>query len=195
VFHLLLATHNAHKTCEFAQILGPDFEVSDLSRRPEVPKVEETGHTFEENAIAKAVVVSQVLDGLVVADDSGLEVASLGGAPGVYSARYAGDVATDEENVNKLLADLVGKTRDRTARFRCALALARQGQLLAVFQGEVPGFITDLPRGTKGFGYDPVFIPQGYERTFAELGDELKNQISHRALAIKKLREELPGLG
>jgi XTP/dITP diphosphohydrolase len=194
VLHLLLATHNAHKTREFAQILGPDFEVSDLSRRPEVPKVEETGHTFEENAIAKAVAVSRMLDGLVVADDSGLEAASLDGAPGIYSARYAGDAATDEENVSKLLAELAGKARDRTARFRCALALARQGKLLAVFHGEVPGSISDRPRGTKGFGYDPVFIPQGYEETFAELGEELKNQISHRALAIKKLREELPAL-
>ena len=193
MFRLLLATHNAHKTREFAQILGPDFEVSDLSRRPDVPKVEETGHSFEENAVAKAIAVSRMLDGLVVADDSGLEVASLGGAPGIYSARYAGDAATDEENVSRLLAELSDKARDRTARFCCALALARQGELLAVFHGEVPGFITDRPRGTGGFGYDPVFIPQGYDQTFAELGNELKNQISHRALAIRKLREILPG--
>ena len=124
---LLLATRNAHKTREFAQILGPACEVSDLSTAPDVPIVEETGRTFEENAIAKALAVARARHGLVVADDSGLEVAALGGAPGIHSARYAGEAARDEENVAKLLLELTaGKLEGvgRGARFRCALALA-----------------------------------------------------------------------
>ena len=157
--------------------------------------VEETGRTFEENAILKAVAVSRAVAGLVVADDSGLEVAALGGAPGVYSARYAGEGAKDEENVAKLLAELGNLERaDRGARFRCALALACQGELIAVFHGDVAGVIAERPRGKRGFGYDPVFIPAGFDQTFAELGDEVKNQMSHRAVAIQKLREQLPGL-
>ncbi len=194
---ILVATRNPHKTREFAQILGPACELSDLSTAPDVPMVEETGRTFEENAILKAVAASCAVGDLVVADDSGLEVAALGGAPGVYSARYAGEGAKDEENVIKLLSELaVGKLlgTGRGARFCCALALACQGELIAVFHGEVAGMIAEQPRGNRGFGYDPVFIPVGFDQTFAELGDEVKNQISHRAMAIRKLREALPTL-
>ena len=192
MFRLLLATHNAHKTREFAQILGPDCEVSDLSSKPDVPKVEENGRTFEENAIAKAVAVSRAVTGLVVADDSGLEVPALGGAPGVYSARYAGAEAKDHENVAKLLSELaVNKLEgaSRRARFYCALALACQGELIAVLHGDVTGVIAERPRGDQGFGYDPVFVPAGFDQTFAEMGEEVKNQISHRAQALRGLQQ------
>lgn len=190
---LLLATRNPHKTREFSEILGPEFEVRDLSGKSDAPVVEETGSTFVENAILKALAISKRFPGLVVADDSGLEVDALGGEPGIYSARYAGANAADEANIARLLSEL----RDRgtqspgTARFRCLLALARDGQLLATFEGTVEGTIAGAPRGQFGFGYDPVFQPLGSSQTFAELSAEVKNQISHRAQAIRDLRTAL----
>lgn len=198
---LLLATRNAHKTREFRELLDNNFNVTDLSAFPHIAVPEETGRTFEENAILKAVAVSQQLPGtsrcdvrtaqravptLVLADDSGLEVDALGGAPGIFSARYAGANASDKENIGKLLGELAHR-RDRTARFRCVLALARDGKLLRTFEGVVEGAIVDLPRGSGGFGYDPVFMPDGSEQTFGELPSELKNQISHRGRAVRKL--------
>ncbi len=187
---LLLATRNAHKTREFAALLGPEFEVSDLTGSGDLPEVKETGSTFEENARLKAITISRLVPGLVVADDSGLEVDSLGGAPGVYSARYAGERPTDSANVDKLLSELASlqDPNHRTAQFRCVLAVAREGQLLRLFQGVVRGVITSQPAGTTGFGYDPVFLPEGSHRTFAELGAEAKNAISHRASAVSQLR-------
>ena len=190
MLHLLVATRNAHKTREFVQILGPEFAVSDLTAAAHIPAIAETGQTFEENAILKAIAVSRIVPGLVVADDSGLEVVALGGAPGVYSARYAGEGATNDENVSKLLAEL-GAIDSRRARFRCALALARGGEMVALVQGEVKGLIAHAPNGEKGFGYDPVFVPAGFEQTFATLGEEMKNKISHRAQAIERLRAYL----
>lgn len=196
---LLLATRNAHKTQEFAQILGNEFEIRDLSSTQGVPEIRETGRTFEQNAILKAVAISQdrhVQDRhlLVAADDSGLEVDALGGAPGIYSARYAEEKATHRENIDKLLSELarVGARRGkRSARFRCVIALARDGNLLATFQGAVEGMIADLPQGSYGFGYDPVFVPTGFDETFGQLPAQLKNQISHRARAIYALRARL----
>ena len=194
---LLLATRNAHKTREFAEILGNDFQVSDLSSVRGAPEIKETGGSFAENAILKAVAASQLrsaLGGLVVADDSGLEVDALNGAPGIYSARYAGENASDEANVDKLLRELSRQNvpaSKRTARFRCVIVLARAGKLLGTFEGLVEGAIVDLPRGRNGFGYDPIFAPEGFERTFAELPAEIKNKISHRAKAITRLREAL----
>jgi XTP/dITP diphosphohydrolase len=190
---LLLATRNAHKTREFAEILGQDFVVSDLSTESEAPSVEETGSTFAENAILKAVAVSKWSGGLVVADDSGLEVAALAGAPGVYSARYAGPGATDAENIARLLSELreCAAQSAVTARFRCVLALARQGEVLETFDGVVEGTIVDPPRGDGGFGYDPVFQPLGLGKTFGELPPEEKNRLSHRAQAIQLLRGAL----
>ena len=194
---LLLATRNAHKTCEFAEILGNDFQVSDLSSVRGAPEIKETGGSFEENAILKALAVSQLRSasgGLVVADDSGLEVDALNGAPGIYSARYAGENASDKANVDKLLRDLSRQdvpAAKRTARFRCVIALARAGELLGTFEGLVEGVIVDLARGQNGFGYDPIFAPEGFDRTFAELPAEIKNKISHRARAIARLREAL----
>ena len=190
---LLLATRNAHKTREFAEILGPDFVVGDLSMESEAPGVEETGSTFAENAILKAVAVSKWSGGLVVADDSGLEVDALAGAPGVYSARYAGPGANDKMNIARLLSELRegGPQSAITARFRCVLALARGGEVLETFDGVVEGTIVDPPRGDGGFGYDPVFQPIGLTQTFGELPPEQKNRMSHRAQAIRLLRRAL----
>lgn len=189
---LLLATRNAHKTREFGEILGDDFEIHDLSEAVELPAVEETGLTFEANAVLKAVEASKHFPGLVVADDSGLEVDALDGAPGIYSARYAGEHAADAANVTKLLGEL-GECGPGllTARFRCSLALAQEGRLLETFDGVVEGMIVSAPRGDGGFGYDPVFQPQGYDQTFGELPAAEKNRISHRACAIRSLRTAL----
>jgi XTP/dITP diphosphohydrolase len=186
---LLLATRNAHKTREFAEILGEEFRMSDLSGLT-IPAIEETGRTFAENATLKALAVSQDRHLLVVADDSGLEVDALDGAPGIFSARYAGANATDAQNIEKLLRELAGK-RDRSARFRCVIALARDAELVRTFEGTVEGVIVDLARGGGGFGYDPVFQPEGFDKTFGELSAATKNQISHRARAITQLAQFL----
>jgi XTP/dITP diphosphohydrolase len=189
---LLLATRNSHKTREFAEILSDGFEIRDLADAAELPAVEETGLTFEANAILKAVEISKRFEELVVADDSGLEVDALRGAPGIYSARYAGEHATDAANIAKLLADL---TRcgpgPHAARFRCSLALAQGGEILQTFEGVSEGTIVGARRGSAGFGYDPVFQPHGFKRTFAELSPVEKNRISHRAQAIRSLLAEL----
>lgn len=181
---LLIATRNAHKTAEIAAILGDHFTVEDLSAHPDLPEVEETGTTFEENAALKAVAISQQFpDRLFMADDSGLETDALGGAPGVRSARYSGEGATDEKNLQLLLENLRGKS-DRTARFRCVIVIARGGKVLASFSGSCEGRIVDAPRGTDGFGYDPIFVPEGESRSFAELTAGEKNTMSHRARAM-----------
>ena len=191
MIELLFATRNAHKTAEIRTILGAQFEVRDLAEHPEIPHIAETGSTFEDNAILKAVTVSEHIPGFVVADDSGLEVDALGGAPGIYSARYAGPTASDKEKIAKLLEELgrVGAPKEaRRARFRCVLALARKGEVLGMFEGVVEGQIADRPRGSHGFGYDPIFVPNGFQRTFGELESAEKNQLSHRARALEKLR-------
>jgi XTP/dITP diphosphohydrolase len=188
---LIVATRNPHKTSEIQQILGPGYAVSDLSSYPETEEVVESGQTFEANAVLKAVAVSRQHGGLVLADDSGLEVAALHGAPGVLSARYAGKNATDQENVAKLLAELRGldpRRKDRSACFRCAVAVAEKGRVLKLFFGAVKGTILDAPRGAHGFGYDPVFVPEGRDQTFAEMRAEAKNRISHRAQALEQAR-------
>lgn len=194
---LIVATRNRNKTREIQQILGPKFELRDLTAYPEISEIAESGKSFEENAKLKAIAVSKELSGLVIADDSGLEVAALDGAPGIYSARYAGDKATDKENIDRLLGELgrIGAQRDqRQARFRCVLALARNGQMLGTFEGIADGAIVDQPRGSRGFGYDPIFVPNGFGHTFAELPGELKNKISHRAQAIHALAAKLAAL-
>jgi XTP/dITP diphosphohydrolase len=194
---LIVATRNRNKTREIQQILGPKFEVRDLSAYPGISETVESGKSFEENARLKAIAVSKELSGLTIGDDSGLDVAALGGAPGIYSARYAGDKATDKENIDRLLEELgrVGAQRDRRrARFRCVLALARNGQMLGTFEGIVDGAIVDQPRGSHGFGYDPIFVPKGFGHTFAELPAKLKNRISHRAQAIHALAAKLAAL-
>jgi XTP/dITP diphosphohydrolase len=191
---LLLATRNPHKTSEFRALLGSQFEITDLKSFPALALPEETGSTFEQNAVAKALTVSKMVDELVIADDSGLEVDALDGAPGIYSARYAGEKAGDIANVDKLLRELRSFIQ-RSARFRCVIAAARAGKFLGTFEGVVEGTIVDAPRGNAGFGYDPVFQPAGFEQTFAEMAPESKNQISHRARAVAALREALSEIG
>jgi XTP/dITP diphosphohydrolase len=190
VQRLLLATRNAHKTREFSEILGAGFVVRDLSGEPDAPAIEETGQTFAENAILKALAISKRFPGPVIGDDSGLEVNVLGGAPGIFSARYAGPGARDRDNVTRLLEELGRFPNERrcSARFRCVLALARAGELLETCEGVIEGAIVSAPRGEGGFGYDPVFQPDGSSQTFGELPAAEKNRISHRARAIRELR-------
>src|SRR2546423_8996356 len=180
---LLIATHNAHKTREIQQILGRRFAVSDLTTRPEIPPAVESGATFEDNAKIKAVEASRSAPGvLVLADDSGLEVDALGGAPGVRSARYAGENADDARNRQRLLDELSrvnARGRQRAARFRCVMALARDGEIIGTFEGSVEGVVINAPKGNGGFGYDALFVPDGYCETFAQLAAEVKNRISH----------------
>jgi XTP/dITP diphosphohydrolase len=197
VIELVVATRNTHKIREIQHILGPEFRVRDLLAHPEVSEIRESGTSFEENAKLKALGASRKLPGLVIADDSGLEVDALGGAPGIYSARYAGANATDRDKIDKLLRELerVRAIDDRRrARFRCVVALARNMILLGTFEGIVEGMIANEVRGDSGFGYDPIFIPQGLEQTFGELPREVKNTISHRAQAIRTLADRLRGL-
>ena len=190
---LLVATRNSHKTREFSEILGKEFEVRDLATEPDVLVIEETGTTFAENAILKAVGISKHFPGLVVGDDSGLEVDALEGAPGIYSARYGGPNANDGKNITRLLSELreCERARPFTAGFRCLLALAREGKVLGTFEGRIDGTIVDHPRGGGGFGYDPIFQPNGFTETFGELSSAQKNRISHRARAIRLLRAKL----
>jgi XTP/dITP diphosphohydrolase len=192
---LILATRNEHKLQEIQRILGPKIAIRGLSSRDDVGEIDETGSSYEENAILKAITVSRKVPGLVIADDSGIEVDALGGRPGVHSARYGGTNATDEGKINKLLSELArvhARDDQRLARFRCVLAVARDGQVLAMFEGIVEGKIAEGARGLHGFGYDPIFIPDGFENTFGELAEEVKNNISHRAKAIRKLETNLP---
>jgi len=197
VIELVVATRNRHKTREIQHILGPEFMVRDLGAHPEVSEIPESGTSFDENAKLKALAASRQLPALVIADDSGLAVDALGGAPGIYSARYAGANATDTDKIDKLLRELerVRATDDRRrARFRSVVALARNGDLLGTFEGTVEGRITDKARGDSGFGYDPIFIPEGFGQTFGELPTEVKNTISHRAKAIRAVAEKLKRL-
>jgi XTP/dITP diphosphohydrolase len=196
VIELIVATRNSDKTREIQHILGPEFRVGDLEAHPEVSEIRETGTSFEENAKLKALAASRQLAALVFADDSGLEVDALGGAPGIYSARYAGANATERSKIEKLLGELArvrAADDQRRARFRCVVALARNGSFLGTFEGVVEGRIADQMRGDVGFGYDPIFIPEGFEQTFGELAPEVKNTISHRAKAMRaaavKLRQ------
>jgi XTP/dITP diphosphohydrolase len=187
---LILATRNLHKVREIGQILGDGVVLRSLADFPEVPEVPEEGETFEANAIQKAAFAARALGLPALADDSGLEVDALHGAPGARSARFAGERATYEENNAKLLGLLKGVPEaGRTARFRCVIALARPDGTARAAEGACEGRIAEAPAGTGGFGYDPLFIPAGYDRTFAELGEEVKNRISHRSRALRAARE------
>lgn len=190
---LLVATGNSHKTQEIRAMLGDDYDVSDLSSHPDLPVVEETGITFLENATLKAVEISEQVPGLILSDDSGLEVDALNGEPGVYSSRYAGEDGNDAANNKKLLKELATTTEraERSARFRCVMVLAEGGKVLAHFDGAVEGTIIRSLQGAGGFGYDPLFVPQGFEKTFAELGEQVKNGLSHRANAMEKVTDWL----
>jgi len=168
----------------------PDFEVCDLSVIQNPPRVEETGESFLDNATLKAQAISSLTDDWVIADDSGLEVDSLDGAPGVYSSRYGGEEGNDAKNNAKLMREMAGLSQ-REARFRCVIVVARGGQVEASFSGAVEGRIAEAPSGAGGFGYDPLFIPEGYDESFAELGEEIKNNLSHRAKALQGAQDWL----
>jgi XTP/dITP diphosphohydrolase len=189
---LLIATRNRHKTREIGQMLGSGWDVRDLSTLPHAPKIEETGVTFEENATLKALPISTIFTGLVLADDSGLEVEALSGAPGVYSARFAGPDADDAANRFLLIQKLRNLGGEEfAARFRCVMVLASQGELLGSFTGTIKGKVVLEERGESGFGYDSMFVPQGYTETFGELQAEIKNSLSHRGRALAKVLEFL----
>jgi XTP/dITP diphosphohydrolase len=183
---LILATRNAHKTGEIRAMIGDRFEVLDATAFPELPEIEETGTTFLGNARLKALGISRRVEGWVLSDDSGLEVDALGGAPGVWSSSYGGEEGNHGKNNARLLAEMAGM-EDRGARFRCTMVLARNGIEQATFSGAVEGQIVESPHGAGGFGYDPLFIPTGHDRTFAELGDQIKNSLSHRARALAQV--------
>lgn len=187
---LVFATNNQHKLAEIRAILKGTIEVlslSDIDCHDEIP---ETADTLEGNALIKARHIYNKYGLYCFSDDTGLEVEALGGAPGVYSARYAGEHCSFEDNIHKLLTALVGEPAPRRAAFRTVVALIDEtGEHL--FEGQVNGEITLERSGETGFGYDPVFQPEGYQETFAALGDEVKNKISHRAKAVAKLAEYL----
>lgn len=191
---LLIATGNAHKLREIRQIFNlPGLDILGMDSFPDAPEVVEDGETFEANAVKKAITLCRETGLWTLADDSGLEVDALDGAPGVYSARYAGEHGDYLANNNKLLDELAG-VGDRTARFRCAIALASPGGDVRVVESSCEGRIGYEPRGSEGFGYDPLFIPDGYDVTFSEMSAENKNAISHRGKALARARSEWSAL-
>jgi XTP/dITP diphosphohydrolase len=183
---LVIATRNAHKTQEIREMIGDRYEVRDANDFPGLPTVAETGTTFLENATLKAVAISREVAGKVLSDDSGLEVDALDGAPGVWSSSYGGEEGNHPKNNARLLAEMAGRT-DRAARFRCTMVLAEGGRVLSDFSGTVEGRILEAPYGAGGFGYDPLFAPEGHEKSFAELGAAVKNALSHRGRALAKV--------
>ena len=184
---IVIATRNKGKLEEFKMILADTYdEILSLSDFNNFPEIEETGSSFRENAFIKAKAACDFLEVDAIADDSGLVVEDLGGAPGIYSARYAGKNASDHENNEKLLLELEGK-ENRDARFVCCIALVLKDGTRKFFEGECRGRIISERRGTSGFGYDPVFYVPSYGKTMAELGSEIKNKISHRAKACLEL--------
>jgi XTP/dITP diphosphohydrolase len=190
---VVLATRNPHKAAELAAILaGLPVRILTMDEFPGVPDVVEDGDTCEANAIKKAAAVSQATGLLAVADDTGLEVDALGGRPGVYAARYAGPKATYEDNCRKLLAELSGVPAERrTARFITVAAVASASEKVDVMSGTLDGRISEVPAGTRGFGYDPVFYVPELGKTLAEISPEEKNRISHRAKAFAQVRKLL----
>ncbi len=190
---LLLATNNQGKLNEYRSLLkGLPYDMVSLADEGITTEVEETGATFEENARLKATLLAEASGLLTLADDSGLEVDALGGEPGVRSARYAGENATDRERIDYLLSRLANVSwEDRTARFRCVIALAAPGGETEIRSGQCRGYIALEPKGESGFGYDPVFYLPEMEKTMAEIPEEVKNRISHRAEAAGKAREFL----
>ena len=194
---LVIATGNTHKTEEIRKLLDPFIEtIEDLQSYPEIGEIAETGLTFEDNAAIKAIAVGNYLgnSSLVLSDDSGLEVKALEGQPGVFSARYAGENASDSQNRKKLLKELKKKDpnqSDWSASFRCVMVLVRGSRRLAKFEGSVHGTISGVEKGDKGFGYDSIFIPEGFQNSFAELPLEIKNSMSHRGRALSDLKSWL----
>lgn len=192
---IFLATGNKKKVVELKEILdkaGLDIEVLSVLDGINIPEVVEDGTTFEENSVKKALEIAKYLDMVAISDDSGLCVEALEGAPGIYSARYSGEDATDITNNKKLIKDLKGK-KNRKAKFVCVITLAKPTGEVYSFRGEVEGDIIDEPRGVKGFGYDPHFFMKEYRKSLAEI-PEKKKEISHRAVALKKLLAEIQNI-
>jgi len=190
---IIVATKNRGKLEEIAQLLsGLPYEVVSMTDAGVTGDITEDGSTFEENALIKARTVWNATGDTVMADDSGLEVDYLGGAPGIYSARYAGQSATDEDKFCKLLKELSGVPEDqRNARFVCAIALILPDGREVTVRGTCEGYIAEEPAGAGGFGYDPVFYVPEFGMTFAQMGEELKNSISHRGNALRKVLDIL----
>jgi XTP/dITP diphosphohydrolase len=198
---LLIATGNKGKVAEFEALLASlPLTLRTLAEFPGIGEVEETGATFSENATLKARAYAEKAGLWALADDSGLEVDALGGAPGVISARYGGAGADDAQRIARLLKELSQcAEQERRARFICVIAIADpQGQIANISTGRCEGLIADAPRGTNGFGYDPIFVPYGFNQTFGELATEIKQSISHRAIALKFARsflvDRFPGM-
>lgn len=193
---IIIATKNKGKAKDFEALLEPmGYKVLTLHDVAPHMDVEETGVTFEENAILKAETIAAELQATVIADDSGLEIDALGGEPGVYSARYSGEQKNDDSNMDKVLQKLVQVPADeKTARFRCVLALASPGKETVLFKGVCEGLILDEKKGDHGFGYDPIFYVPSYDKTMAEMKPEEKASISHRGNAIRELGKAMPGL-
>ncbi len=189
---IVFATHNRHKSEEACQILGPRWTLRNLHDLGQTEEIPETADTLQGNALQKAQFVYDKYHLSCFADDTGLEVEALNGAPGVYSARYAGEHCSFADNVNKLLHEMQGKT-NRRACFKTVVALILDGEA-HFFEGRVDGTIIESPRGGEGFGYDPVFVPDGFNETFAEMSAEQKNKISHRGRAMAKLIEFLQNI-
>lgn len=187
---LIIATKNAGKAKEFQQFFAQlHIRVKSLLDFDDLPDVEETGTTFAENARIKAETIAELLDMPVLADDSGLEIDALQGRPGIYSARYAGVDKDDEANIRKVLEEMQSVPMEkRTARFVCVLALAEKGKETVITEGYCEGKIALHPAGENGFGYDPIFIPEGYTNTLAELDPSVKQEISHRRHAMDQLQ-------
>lgn len=190
---LVFATHNKNKVKEVQAILPPHISLLSLTDIGCLEEIPETGKTLEENAILKANYITRNFGYPCFADDTGLIVDALNGAPGVYSARYAGKSRDANANMDKLLIELK-RAKDRKAQFETVIAL-NLNEEQHIFKGEIEGKIINEKRGEQGFGYDPIFIPNGYSKTFAELPSEIKNKISHRGLAIQKLITYLNNLG
>lgn len=182
---LILASHNPNKKKEIEIVLPLTYQIKDLNDLGITEKIEEHGNTLEENALIKARYLYKLLQVHCIAEDSGLEIEGLHGEPGVHSARYAGPDRNDERNIQLVLNKMLGES-NRAARFRTVIALIIDGREY-LFEGTVPGRIASEAKGYSGFGYDPIFIPDPYSQSFAELGDELKVKISHRTRAIQKL--------
>ncbi|WP_246940973.1 XTP/dITP diphosphatase [Bacillus pinisoli] len=193
---IVVATKNKGKVREFQDLFQEKgYKVVSLLDLINAPDIEETGTTFKQNAILKAEGISSIINELVIADDSGLSIDYLGGKPGVYSARYAGEEKDDNKNVEKVLHEMVGvPAEERTARFHCALALAIPNQPTVVVEGTCEGRITEEAKGSNGFGYDPIFFVEEQQKTMAQLTKEEKNKISHRANALALLEKEIHSL-
>jgi XTP/dITP diphosphohydrolase len=197
VNEVIIATKNAGKAKEFLQMFKPyGIDVKTLIDYPELPDVEETGETFAENALLKAESAARLTGRPAIADDSGLVIDALEGRPGVYSARYAGLDKDDKANNRKVLEEMAGVADEhRSARFKCVLAVSFPDEREPIIvEGECEGHIVREESGTNGFGYDPLFIPDGFDQTMGQLGPDAKNEISHRANALRKLRASLPEL-